>query len=198
MDYHEEAMKIHNFIRWLQMPVAFAAMVTMLILHWDSYKTSVYMAPEAALCIAGLLLIAVTEFGFIYNASYSYFSVQLYFANNVGLSAYFLAYYYLLTDVSNRIITYLALTVLVTFIMFICVCIYYGRRKYLFIESKEEKIIKNAGLKPTKIDFNPQFEREKMSRNELKEHMEKRFVEVEKSVEKKQDEHIEADPFEDK
>lgn len=199
LDYHEDPMKLHRFIRWIQMPIAFVAMATVIVLHWEDYADgSITMISEAALCIFGMLLTAVTEFGFIYNASYSYFSVMLYYLNNVGIGVYYFIYCYKYTMVSNAVIYALGASCLATVVIFVLIYFYYQQRKYLFIESKEEKRIKNGGLTPTDIDFNPKFERERMSRGELKEHMEKRFDEVDKITEKKKKEHIEADPYDDK
>lgn len=197
MDYHDDEMKLHRFIRWLQMPVTFVAMAALLVIHWDEYRESTHLIIEAVLCIVGMLLIAITEFGFIYNASYSYFSVLLYFVNNVSLSVFYLGYNYLFTAASNQVVMGYAGSTLGTLIVSILIYFYYLRRKYLFVESKEEKRIKGAGLKPTEIDFNPKFEHERMSRGELKEHMEKRFEEVDKSTQTKKDERKEANPFDD-
>ncbi len=198
MDYHEDELKFHRFVRWIQLPFVFVAMITLLVLHWEDYKTFMPLVPEAVLCVVGILFILMTEFGFIYNASYSYYTVQLNYFNYVIMCLYYLIYNYIYTSVSNAVIVAYAIAFIGTVMLFAFVSIYYLERKYLFVESREDKRIKNAGLKATKIDFNPKFEREKMSRGELKGHMEKRFEEVDNSIDKKKEEHKEADPFEDK
>lgn len=196
VDYNEVKMGLHKFIRWVQMPVTAVIMGIMLQTHWQDYPVYAMLIPEAGICVLGITLVIITEFGFIFNAAYSYFSVLLFTVNNTVMTFYLLVYSYFFTTVSNKIIFSYVGSLLVCLLWNIIVYLFYRRRKYLFVESKEDRVMKKAALKKSEVDFNPKFEREKMTHSQLKEHMSKRFDEVDDSVTPKQDKAFSADPFE--
>lgn len=196
VDYSEVKMGLHRFIRMVQMPATAVIMALMLQLHWHDYSVYTMLMPEAGFCVLGITLVIITEFGFIFNAAYSYFSVLLFTVNNTAMTFYLLIYTYFFTSQSNRIVFAYAGSLLLCLLWNIIVYLFYRRRKYLFVESKEDKIMKKSALKQKDIDFNPKFERERMSYSQLKEHMNKRFEGVEDSVNPKQDKAVSADPYE--
>lgn len=196
VDYNEVKMGLHNFIRMVQMPVTAVIMALLLQLHWNDYPVYTMLMPEAGFCVFGITMVIITEFGFIFNAAYSYFSVLLFTINNTAMTFYLLLYSYFFTTASNKIVFCYAGSLLFCLVWNIVVYLFYRRRKYLFVESKEDKIMKKSALKKQDIDFNPKFERERMSHSQLKEHMNKRFDEIDDSVKPKQDTAVFADPYE--
>lgn len=207
-DYEEYPMRLHNFLRGILMPMAFIAMMSLLYFHSDAYAADLFLVPECAMCVAGILLIIISEFGFFYYASYAYYAVLWFMVNSLLLSFYSFAYLQhqgfspdLKIKLPDRTIDLPDITMLLIglgvaawFIWSIAAYVYYRRRKFMFVATKEDKRMQKGNLKAQEIDFDPKFEREKMSRSELKEHMNKRFEIVD--GEQKEERPPEANPFE--